>query len=148
MDHQDQQLDEQLAIYTDAVLAGKPDESGDLPEALSAEAATVQLLQAIIRPQEGVEPAFRHQLTKTLKAEWRQQPRRSAPALWKRYRVAMALAAACLLLIAGLWLAGVNTLNSTDTVGTAQGTMETLLVTLLFGAGVLTLLFLLLRRRS
>lgn len=131
-------LDDQLATFTDQVLAGQPAQTD---ESLAELAEVVSQLRSVIAPDQGPSARFREQLTARLALEWEAQHR--PPARWwqiPRMRRALALVAlvALVALLSVLW-AVFGAQGETALEGTA-GQDVTLTLGVIVGAGALAVL--------
>ena len=116
----DIRLDDELAAFTDRLLAG---EDAPAPPDLEDLAQVVRQLQQVIAPHERPAPGFRERLTQRLTREWPlQHHRRLRP--WRASRrvqlTALAASVAVALLVVALLAA--NT-DGSDVKGTASGSV-------------------------
>ncbi|GEM_PF-6870037 len=132
--HEHARRDNDLATFTNQLLAGKEPE--DMTE-LEDLTPVVRQLHAVIAPDEEPTSAFRAQLSQRLEMEWRLQHQR--PARWwasRRVRRFSTLAAALLMLAAAtIWLSWHHDGEGGALSGTAIGPTASALVA--FGAVVL-----------
>ena len=139
--HEHARRDNELATFTDKLLAGEePEEMNDQDELTFV----VRQLYEVIAPHEKPPSAFREQLTQRLEMEWNLQHRQ--PARWwktRRARRTMALAAGLAMLVAAaMWFSQQRTGGGGSLKGTALGPTTGALVVLMVVLGVLGLIVL------
>ncbi len=121
--HDDNRLDDELAAFTDQVMAGAK------PTSTSSELAgltdVVQALYDIAGPQLSPSPTFQAHLTQRLTMEWnRQYPRRNASWLRQRpVRLAAFAAAAVVVLVAAALLLAQDSSDNSSVLGTSVGSV-------------------------
>lgn len=129
--------DDRLAVWTDRLLSHpQPKEV----QAMTSEERMVLKLQALIRPDEPINPRFRQNLTLRLNEEWDKthahhpvrRRRRQAPTSRNLYLMAAALVAVLLGMIAIFNASGVG-VTSEDTTGTAEGSLPLFIALMVLG---------------
>jgi hypothetical protein len=138
-------LDDELAAFTDSLLAG---EEAPVPAELSELAAVVRQLHTVIDPQARPTPVFEERLTQRLNREWTIQHERR-PQTWRSYRLTRlaALAAALAVILVGVALlssGGDNEPVQGTAIDSTIGTVAVLVA--LVGLGILVLIWLRQRR--
>jgi hypothetical protein len=134
--HDDARLDDELAAFTDGILAG---EDASVPPELDDLASVVRRLHDTVVLGAQPEPAFRDRLTQRLNREWTlQHQRRKHP--WRSSRPVqlMALAAVVAVILFALALLSANS-DEKPVQGTALGTITgaVVIITVLLGLGLL-----------
>ena len=92
--HDNARLDDELAAFTDGILAG---EDVPTPAGLEELAQVVRQLNALIAPAEQPSPAFRERVTQRLNREWTLQYQRRTRFRYSRRLVQMAALVAVIL---------------------------------------------------
>ena len=144
--HEHARRDDELATFTNQLLAGEePEKMSELDDL----ARVVRQLHDTIAPYEKPTPTFRTQLAQRLEMEWNLQYRK-APRWWhtRRIQQMVALAAGLLVLVAAtLWLSGQHEDSVGPLKGTALGPTTGALVVLVVVLGGLGLIMLYRRKR-
>ncbi len=143
--HEHARRDNELATFTDKLLAGEEPETMNDQEELTV---VVRQLYDVIAPHEKPDPAFRERLTQRLELEWHLLHNR--PARWwqtpKARRAAALAAGLAMLVAAAMWFSAQSENGKSTLKGTALGPTTGALVVALLVLGVLGLVALYRRR--
>ena len=139
--HEHARRDNELATFTDKLLAGE--EPGKMTEQEELRVVVRQLYD-VIAPHEKPDPAFREQLTQRLEMEWNLLHRQTSRWWEKRgvRRVAALAASLAVLVAAAVWLSAQSEGGDSTLKGTALGPMTGVLVVILVVLGGLGLIML------
>ena len=139
--HEHAGRDNELATFTDKLLAGEEPEDMNDQDTLKD---VVRQLYDVIAPHEKPTPAFREQLMHRLEMEWDLQHRQDSR-WWKTRRtrsVAMLAAGLAILVAAAVWFSDWTESGNRALHGTALGPMTGALVVILVVLGGLGLVML------
>jgi hypothetical protein len=128
-------LDDELAAFTDQLLAG---EDVQAPPELEELAGVVRQLHAMIAPESRPDPAFRERLTQRVHREWSIQHKRQ-PRAWHSRRLVQLTALAAVVALTLLALLLLSDGDEEPVQGTALGSVTGVIVVaaVLVGLGVL-----------
>lgn len=145
--HDHTQRDDELAEFTDRLLAG---DAPEVPASVESLAPTVRRLRAIVDPATPVDPAFRKRLTQRLEMEWDLYYQRR-PHWWRarrsRHLTAVLAAGIIVVLAAVLLLTTYHEKTGVSFEGTTLGPLTGILVIALVTIGIVSMFVLLQRRR-
>ena len=134
--HDNATLDDELAAFTDSLLAG---ENIPAPAELEELAQVVRQLSAVIAPAEQPGPAFRERLTQRLNREWTLQHERRTRFRYSRRLVQLAAVVAVVL---GAMIVLLLDSENKSVQGTALGsTSGIVIIVAVVAVGVLAILW-------
>lgn len=133
--HDHTELDNDLAAFTDRLLAG---EDVQAPPELEELAHVVRQLHAVIAPESRPDPAFRERLTQRVNREWSIQHKRP-PSAWRSRRLVQLTALAAVVALTLLALLLLSEGDEEPVQGTALGSVTGVVVVaaVLIGLGLL-----------
>ncbi len=144
--HDHTQRDDELAEFTDRLLAG---DDPAAPATIESLASTVRRLHDAVEPGASVEPTFRKRLTQRLEMEWDLHYQRR-PRWWRDRRMrqlaAVIAAGVVLVLAVVILLAAYEEETGMSIQGTTLGPLAGIVLIALLGIGLISM-FVLLRRR-
>jgi lipopolysaccharide export LptBFGC system permease protein LptF len=132
--HDNARLDDELAAFTDGLLAG---EDVPAPTGLEELAQVVRQLNALIAPAERPSPAFREHLTQRLNREWTLQHQRRTRFRFSRRLVQVA--AVVVVILGALVVLALNSENESvqgTALGSASGIVVIVVVLLAIGVAI------------
>ena len=132
----DGKLDEQIAAYTDCLLAG---EKAEISQDMVDLAPVVRQIYDLIEPDRPPDPVFREQLTQRLNHEWMHlHTHRRARRPWYRSRTGQLMAAAASLTVILLAVAlAAGGMGDGSSEGTALGSIAWVGVVIVLVGGML-----------
>ncbi|MBI5959885.1 MAG: hypothetical protein HY866_14180, partial [Chloroflexi bacterium] len=133
----DTRINNQLAAFTDQLLAGQ--ETAEASAEVHDLAEVVRRIRTVIPPNSAVDPAYRAQLAQHLQMEWNLQykPKGSR---WQNRRVLQLMAAGIAVAVLLLVLLAQGNEGEGEVQGTALGPLPWVLVAALGAAGVAALI--------